>query len=81
MKRVLLLIFLLVAEGFKPAWSGENQNKTEAFDVVVYGATPSGIAAAINAAQYGHTVALIEEHNQGFCGHKCYPTRKPISMI
>lgn len=32
------------------------------FDVVVYGATPSGIFAAINAAKYGHTVALVEEY-------------------
>lgn len=30
------------------------------FDVLVVGATPSGIAAAINAAKQGHSVALVE---------------------
>ena len=34
------------------------------YDVVVVGATFSGMAAAINAAQYGHTVLLVEEHAQ-----------------
>jgi hypothetical protein len=33
------------------------------FDVVVYGATPAGIAASLNAAQLGAKVALIEESN------------------
>lgn len=33
----------------------------ERFDVVVYGATPGGIAAALNAAREGATVALIQE--------------------
>ena len=32
----------------------------QTFDVVVYGGTPGGIAAAVSAAKYGHTVALIE---------------------
>jgi len=31
-------------------------------DVVVYGATPGGIAAAISAARLGHSVALVEYH-------------------
>ena len=31
-------------------------------DVVIYGATPSGIFAAINAARQGHSVALVEEY-------------------
>lgn len=34
------------------------------FDVVVVGATFSGIAAAINAAKYGHSVALVDEYGQ-----------------
>ncbi len=33
---------------------------TEPSDVVVYGATPGGIAAAISAAKGGHSVTLIE---------------------
>ncbi|MEZ5866694.1 MAG: FAD-dependent oxidoreductase [Geminicoccaceae bacterium] len=32
------------------------------FDVVVIGATPGGIAAALAAARHGHTVALVEHH-------------------
>jgi hypothetical protein len=31
------------------------------FDVVVYGATPAGVAAAVNAARQGVSVALLEE--------------------
>ena len=33
----------------------------ERVDVVVYGATPGGIAAAVNAAREGATVALVQE--------------------
>lgn len=33
------------------------------FDVVVYGATPGGIGAAIAAARLGRRVALVEYHN------------------
>ena len=33
-----------------------------ATDVVIYGATPSGIFAALNAARQGHTVTLVEEY-------------------
>jgi hypothetical protein len=42
------------------------QNSARQFDVVVYEATPGGIAAAISAARLGHTVALIE--SQGHIG-------------
>ena len=35
--------------------------QNEKYDVIIYGATPSGIAAAVNAAGEGVTVALIEE--------------------
>ena len=31
-------------------------------EVVIYGATPSGIFAALNAARQGHTVTLVEEY-------------------
>lgn len=34
-----------------------------AFDVVVYGATPGGIGAAVAAARLGRRVALVEYHN------------------
>lgn len=33
----------------------------ERFDVLVYGATPGGIAAAVNAAREGATVAMVQE--------------------
>ncbi|MFN7932291.1 MAG: FAD-dependent oxidoreductase [Bryobacteraceae bacterium] len=36
---------------------------TQNFDVVVYGATPGGVAAAISAARMGRSVALLEYHN------------------
>ena len=34
------------------------------YDLVVVGATPAGIAAALNAARYDHTVLLAEEYAQ-----------------
>ena len=37
------------------------QSPEKSFDVVIYGATPSGIAAAVNAAREGMIVALYEE--------------------
>ncbi|MBC7891396.1 MAG: FAD-dependent oxidoreductase [Sphingobacteriaceae bacterium] len=40
---------------------GVNAQPTR-YDVVVYGATPSGVFAALNAARQGHSVALIEEY-------------------
>ncbi|HEX4149817.1 MAG TPA: FAD-dependent oxidoreductase, partial [Pirellulales bacterium] len=33
------------------------------FDVVIYGACPAGVTAAVAAASHGHTVALVERHN------------------
>ncbi len=39
-------------------------NSTGEYNVVIVGATPAGIAAAINAARYGHTVLLAEEYAQ-----------------
>ncbi len=50
--RTILAWFLLFI-----VFKGNAQSK---FDVVVYGATPSGIAAAINAAKEGMQVGLIE---------------------
>lgn len=34
----------------------------QTFDIVIYGATPGGLAAAISAARMGRTVALLEYH-------------------
>ncbi len=44
--------------------AGQKKNAVEEYDLVVVGATFSGIAAAINAAEYGHRVALVEEYDQ-----------------
>lgn len=52
-KRWLLLTILLAG------WAWGDQE----FDVVVYGATPGGIGAAITAARMGRTVALVEPHH------------------
>lgn len=49
-----LLLWLLAAYNCMAA---------ERFDVVVYGATPGGLSAAIAAARLGHTVALVEYQN------------------
>ena len=41
----------------------KSQQKTgtnQLFDVVIYGGTPAGMAAAIQVARLGKTVALIE---------------------
>ena len=37
--------------------------QNEEYDVIIYGATPAGIAAALNAAMEGISVVLIEETN------------------
>lgn len=37
------------------------KGQTNNYDVLVYGATPSGIAAAVNAAREGVSVVLLEE--------------------
>jgi len=42
--------------------SQKNNNNSQ-YDIVIYGATFSGIAAAINAAKFGHSVALVEEYS------------------
>jgi len=38
------------------------QRTSNSYDLVIYGATPSGIFSAINAARQGHSVALVEEY-------------------
>ena len=36
--------------------------RAQTVEVVIYGATPAGIFAALNAAREGHSVALVEEY-------------------
>jgi len=58
MRIILFLILIFVHTPF----IAKSQSQKENFEVVIVGATPSGIAAAINAAKYGHSVALVEEY-------------------
>lgn len=58
MKRTLLILAALVLEGSEKA-SAEG-DATDLPDVLVYGATPAGIAAAIAAAERDREVILIE---------------------
>lgn len=61
---VLVIAYLLFnTSGEVYAQKITSKTLSNNFDVVVYGATPSGIFAAINAAKYGHTVALVEEYD------------------
>src|SRR5207237_1087787 len=55
-RRLLTALFLFVAS--QPCWSRE-----QSFDVVVYGATAGGVAAAVESARLGKSVALIEPSN------------------
>jgi hypothetical protein len=57
MRRVVGLFALAVLAAALPAAAAAN------YDVVVYGATPGGIAAALAAARLSHTVALIDDHD------------------
>ena len=52
---------LLLGMGIVLRTTGLAQNREQTFDVVVYGATLSGIAAAVNAAKEGMLVGLFEE--------------------
>ncbi len=64
MKKQITAFFLIVGlSAFCPLDSVAQQDPDN-YDVVVVGATPAGIAAAINAARYDHTVLLAEEYAQ-----------------
>lgn len=51
---ITLLVCLLASCGVGPPDSTEN-----AFEVVIYGATPGGVSAALSAAEQGSRVALV----------------------
>ena len=50
---------------------------TDSFDVVVVGAGPGGYVAAIRAAQFGLSTAIVErQHLGGIClNWGCIPTK------
>lgn len=52
-----VVVFLTFADS--PSLAAESR-----FDVVVYGGTPGGIAAAVSAARLGRKVALVEYHDR-----------------
>lgn len=52
----LAVVLLLILTCFHAA------AEVRTFDVVVIGGTPGGIGAAVSAARYGHSVALVEYH-------------------
>ncbi len=56
--RACLRIAAIMAAALVVAGSGAAQP----YDVVVYGATSGGIAAAVSAARLGHSVALLDDH-------------------
>ncbi|RKN83454.1 FAD-dependent oxidoreductase [Ulvibacterium marinum] len=60
MGQLIILVFLMFYLNPVKAIQGkvlENQ-----YDLVIAGATFSGMAAAINAAKYGHSVVIVEEY-------------------
>ena len=54
-KKIVFWLLCVVPVG--SSWA-QNTNS----DIVIYGATPAGIFAALNAAREGHSVALVEEY-------------------
>lgn len=42
-------------------WNISGYSSSKQYDIIIYGATPSGISAAVNAAREGASVALFEE--------------------
>lgn len=57
--RVCLAIMLVLTSNSLPVTSAE-QDQTHSYDVLIYGATPAGIAAAVAAAKDDQRVVLIE---------------------
>src|SRR5687767_3123719 len=57
MRRCSLVSLILIASCVAGPYAAAESLRA---DVCVYGATPSGIAAAVEAAKSGHSVVLIE---------------------
>ncbi len=52
----------IVLLGIHLFWLSWANAQAPNYDIVIYGATPAGIFAALNAAREGHSVALVEEY-------------------
>jgi len=57
---VILVLFLIC---FNPVQASQKVDLKNQYDLVIMGATFSGISAAINAAKYGHSVVVVEEYS------------------
>jgi hypothetical protein len=55
-----IILFTVIIVGCNSVNQAKTQIQT---DIVILGATPGGITAAISAARTGHTVTLVEYHN------------------
>ncbi|HBE71321.1 MAG TPA: xanthan lyase, partial [Planctomycetaceae bacterium] len=64
--RSAICTVLLICVGITPVGSAESSQAEERFDVVVYGATPGGIAAAVAAARRdsGLRIALVTPYQR-----------------
>jgi monoamine oxidase len=60
LSKVILLVTILVVGRSHPVFSQNIQN----YDIVVYGATSTGISAAIQSSRMGKKVILIEPTNR-----------------
>lgn len=59
MKKSLVVLFAVISLNLIFKVEGKAQNSA---DILIYGATPAGIFAALNAAREGHSVVLVEEY-------------------
>ena len=57
----LLSLYFIAAFIFISSFTIKSNSSSD-FDLIIYGATPSGIMAAINAGRMGHSVLLVEEY-------------------
>jgi len=61
--KITLLLILVFVVGLSPLVSARHihaEDREATYDVLIYGATPAGIAAAVSAGRHDHRVLLIE---------------------
>ncbi|MEM7107257.1 MAG: FAD-dependent oxidoreductase [Bacteroidota bacterium] len=57
---VVLLIYILLFSACQP----KSQQVEAEYDIIIFGATFSGIASALSAAEFDHKILIVEEHHQ-----------------